>query len=277
MPAPVPPVDKGKPMFHRALRERFRLDELDASYWAEISRTYYGMVSRVDAQLGRIVQSVDRLGATDRTATFVFTDHGEYLGDFGLVEKWASGMEPGLTKMPLIGAIPGGPEANASDAMVEMVDMMPTILELAGLETKHSHFGKSFMGPLTGDDAAGARSAAFTDGGLAADDLRRMAGLQLPFMYGARAEMFTTRPELMTKTVAMRTHDHTYVYRLHDTDELYDRRDDPEETMNLVDDPAVADVARTMRDGILEWMVDTSDVLPDPPDGDMPKITHGYR
>ena len=45
------------------------------------------MVSRVDAQLGRVLRVVEKTGAAERTATAFFTDHGEYLGDYGLVEK----------------------------------------------------------------------------------------------------------------------------------------------------------------------------------------------
>ena len=68
--------------------------------WAEIRRTYYAMVSRVDDQLRQVREALERWRQTDRTVTFFFTDHGEYLGDYGLVEKWPSGLDDVLGTEP---------------------------------------------------------------------------------------------------------------------------------------------------------------------------------
>lgn len=60
------------------------------------------MISRMDEQFGRVVNTVKANGLWDRTYSFFFTDHGEYLGDFALVEKWPSGVSNALTHEPLI-------------------------------------------------------------------------------------------------------------------------------------------------------------------------------
>src|SRR5690606_17505604 len=129
---------------------------LDAADWAELAATYHGMVSRVDDQLGRVLRAVDATGATDRTVTAFFTDHGEYLGDYGLVEKWPSGLHDCLLRNPLVLAGPGVPEGEEQDAPAELVDVFATLLELAGVEPAHTHFGRSL---LTADP----RDAAFSE------------------------------------------------------------------------------------------------------------------
>lgn len=87
MPLPRP-HGSGKPKFHAALRGINRSERLTDDDWREIVRTYYGMIARVDEQLGRLLHTVDAIGAADTTSVWFFTDHGEYLGDFGLIEKW---------------------------------------------------------------------------------------------------------------------------------------------------------------------------------------------
>jgi arylsulfatase A-like enzyme len=83
VPLPVPPSFEGKPRFQRAIHERYGLGRLDEADWREIVATYYGMISRVDDQLGRVLAAVEQAGQADRSVSFVFTDHGEYLGDYG--------------------------------------------------------------------------------------------------------------------------------------------------------------------------------------------------
>ena len=106
MPA-LCPTGTGKARFMAALRDRSGLDRLDPADWSEITATYYGMVSRVDDQLGRVMAAIRASGLEDRMLTCFFTDHGEYLGDYGLVEKWPSGLDDPLVRNPLVIAGPG--------------------------------------------------------------------------------------------------------------------------------------------------------------------------
>lgn len=68
------------------LRERHHLEYLSDNIWQEIAATYFDMITRIDDQLGRIISKID----DSNTITFFFTDHGEYLGDHSLIEKWPS-------------------------------------------------------------------------------------------------------------------------------------------------------------------------------------------
>ena len=70
----------------------------------------------------------------------------------------------------------------------------------------------------------------------------------------------------------MRTDEWTYVHRLYEADELYDRRADPRETANLVGQAQYAEVERKLRDRMLDWLFETSDVIPWSPDSRAPRV-----
>ena len=275
MPAPIDPTATvGKPEFMVAYRATYGWDALDEPRLREISATYYGMVSRVDDQLGRLLAAVERTGQTDDTVVVFLTDHGEYLGDHGLVEKWPSAMDPSITRNPLVVAGPGVSEGETCEALVELVDVLPTLLDFAETEAHHTHFGRSLT-PLLRDPARPHRDAVFTEGGFSPVDVdlfERAGGL-----YEPKARLQHEHPELVGKATTIRTSTHTYVHRQCESDELYDRVSDPSETRNLIEDPSPTDVSAAMRDRILDWLVATSDVIPWDRDPRFPDIPHGWR
>jgi arylsulfatase A-like enzyme len=69
-------------------------------------------------------------------------------------------------------------------------------------------------------------------------------------------------PELVGRAIALRDRDWTFVYRSQEQDELYDRQRDPREQENLATDPAYDETCRRLREQILAWLVETSDVIP---------------
>lgn len=258
VPLPLPPSATSAPMFKRLIHERYGLDRLGESDWREIVATYYGMVSRIDDHLGRVLGAVTVAGAEDRTAVLFFPDHGEYLGDFGVVEKWVSGVDPCLVHNPLIVHVPGRPEANVADGMVELLDVAPTLCELAEVDPPRHQFGRSLV-PLVGDGTQPHRDAAFSEGGLALDDAA--ASPPQPFPYDLKHGIEAEVPVSAGKVAAVRTHRWTYVHRVHEAPELYDRRADPAETTNLAAGATHRDTVTELRDRLLSWHVDTADVL----------------
>lgn len=124
---PIPHRPEGRRGYVAAIHETGGLDRLGPDDWAEIRATYAGMVSRVDHFLGRVMAAVDRGGMDDRTAAFFFPDHGEYLGDHGLVEKWIAGLEPAPVHHPLIVRAPGGTSGQVVRSPVELLDVVATI------------------------------------------------------------------------------------------------------------------------------------------------------
>jgi arylsulfatase A-like enzyme len=259
VPMPAPACLEGKPRFMHAIRERYGTERLTPEDWAELIATYYGMVARVDDQLGRVLHAVEHAGAAERAYTLFFSDHGEYLGDYGLVEKWPSGLDDCLVRNPLIVAGPRSRSGQTCNALVEMVDVLPTVLELAGIEPQHTHFGKSLV-PLLSDGAASHRDAAFSEGGFTLGETELLERASFP--YDKKTALEHDDPVSVGKAVAVRTDRWTYVRRLYEADELYDRSKDPRELENLCGRPEHAEVERELRTRILDWMLSTTDVIP---------------
>ena len=106
---------------------------------------YYAAVSYVDAQLGRLIGALDELGLAEETIIVVWGDHGWHLGDHGQWCKHTNYEE--ATRIPLMVAGPGI-ASGATSALVESVDLYPTLCELAGLPASPRLEGKSFAALL---------------------------------------------------------------------------------------------------------------------------------
>lgn len=261
MPDPLPAsaTEGAEPGFREAIRRSYGLDRLSPDMWREISAVYHGMVTRLDDHVGRIQAALHDSGAADRTVSVFFADHGEYLGDHGLIEKWPSAMEPCITRDPLIisgGGLPGG---GRHAGMVELVDVLPTVLELADVPARHRHFGRSLV-PVLHDPGAEHRRYAFTEGGFTEEEEPQME--RPPFPYDLKGGLQHEQPRLVGKAVAVRDRDWTYVWRLYEPPELYHRAEDPHETRNLAGRPEYAATERRLEQALLRWQVETADVIP---------------
>lgn len=277
MPDPIPPeAAAGKAGFMRAHRDIYGWHDLTHDDLAEIAAVYHGMVSRVDDQLGRVLAAVDRIGATDTTLVGFFTDHGEYLGDYGLIEKWPSGLDPSLLRNPLILAGAGLPEGLVIDQPVEMIDLLPTLVDAAESEVRHTHFGRSLL-PVIDDPTRHHRSFACAEGGFRPGD-RHLMEQTSTGIYEPKSRLQREQPELVGTAMVLRTSTHTYVHRRHEGDEFYDRRADPQETINLLTSAGEPPPeAAAMRDQLFGWLADTTDVIPWERHPRFPKIPHGWR
>ncbi|MBM3662276.1 MAG: alkaline phosphatase family protein [Actinobacteria bacterium] len=100
----------------------------------QLRATYFGMITEVDAQLGRVIDELAGLGQLDSTIVVVTSDHGEQLGDHWLVEK--TGFYDPSYRIPLIIRWPGmqGRPGRVVDAFTENVDVLPTLLDVCGGE-----------------------------------------------------------------------------------------------------------------------------------------------
>ena len=96
-----------RPDFHELIRSSRQLDQVDEALLRKIQAVYLGMTGFMDMLLGRLMETLEETGLADDTALFFFSDHGDYAGDYGLVEKWPSGVEDVLTRVPLIVRTPG--------------------------------------------------------------------------------------------------------------------------------------------------------------------------
>lgn len=116
-----------------------------------LQAAYYAMIKLIDDVLGRILETLEETGQRERTVIIFTSDHGEMLGDHGLIQKGCRFYE-GLVRVPLIFSLPGAFEQGLrSDALVGLLDKAPTLLELAGLEISDRMQGMSLLPILRGE------------------------------------------------------------------------------------------------------------------------------
>ena len=262
----IPANFTSKRPFMKLLHRVQGIDKLSEEDKREIRAVYYGMVTRVDHQLGKIIEKLKDTGRYDDTAIFIFSDHGDYTGDYGLVEKWWTGFQDCLLNTPFIAKIPGFPPAGKKETMIEMIDLYPTVLELAGIEAPHSHFGKSLVGLLRRNEDY-LRDAVFAEGGhLETEKYCFEPVLDETVLDGMYYEKTTLPrkygPKVFAKAIMIRTNKFKYIYCPDDINELYDLEDDPQELYNLAGKPQVSDIEQTLREEILRWLIRTVDTVP---------------
>lgn len=273
LPALRPADLAGKPDFHRLIRETRRLDQVDADHLRKIQAVYLGMIGFIDELLGRLLDTLAETGLADETALFCFSDHGDYAGDYGLVEKWPSAAEDVISRVPLIARVPGGACGHVVAGPVELFDLMATTLELADVPVQHTHFARSLTSQLHGQSGDPSR-AAFIEGGYARHEPHcfegrsagRQAGRDSSHIYYPKGKLQQDHPDSVGRTVAIRTLTHKLVYRPTSTCEFYDLQVDPLELDNVYGNREQADVQRVLEERLLAWLVQTSDVTPFDPD-----------
>jgi arylsulfatase A-like enzyme len=191
-------------------------------------RTFYRTVSRADKAVGRIIDELQRLGLDDNTVVIFSSDHGSLLGDHGLFGKWL--MYENSIRVPLIIHDPRiDPQTSAQrrDEMVLSIDLAPTMLSLAGIQSPAAMQGKNVM-PIVKQEPIDWRSH---------------------FYY---QHVYDTNPPRspIAKTEGIRTQRWKYI-RYPETDpvfeQLFDLRADPLEQTNLVSQTAQATVLADLR------------------------------
>lgn len=261
LPALVPPGLPGKPKFHAEVRKAYHLDQVDDRTLRQVRATYYGQVSYSDWLLGELLEALERTGHTKDTAIMVSSDHGDYAGDYGLVEKWVGGLESCLTHVPLIARVPGGAPGVTGRTMVELYDIMPTFLGLAGTQARHTHFARSLLPQIHGQ-AGDPDRAAFSETGYNIYEPQafeaRTGGL-----YAPKVNLENDEPDTVSRAASIKTDRYTYISRPAGQSELYDRAHDPMEENNLIVDRSSGAVLASLQQRLLNWYIDTTGV-PDP-------------
>jgi len=265
---PTPEGWKGKPSIVKGIWERQKLHTWTEDRWKELRATYYGMCARVDHQFGMVMDALKDAGIYDDTAVFMFSDHGDFTGDYGLVEKNQNTFEDCLSRVPFIIKPPSGLEMKprVSDALVELIDFPATVEALTGIEPKHTHFGRSLL-PVIAGETDEHRDAVFCEGGRLHGERHCMelesSSSQAPTgMYWPRVNLQQSEGPEPTKATMCRTKEFKYVRRLYESDELYDLRKDPQELDNRIDDPSLSGELLKLRERMLTFYQETCDVVP---------------
>jgi arylsulfatase A-like enzyme len=246
MPEHPEPVRGAPPMAINTIRElRGYADFRDAptpdqgplpeAQIRELRHGYLASVSYVDAQIGKLLDALDRLDLAADTVVVLWSDHGWKLGDHQSFCKMTNYEID--TRVPLIVRAPGrGPSGARCDALVELVDLYPTLAELCGLPARAGLDGQSFA-PLLAEPMRPFKDAVFS------------VFLREGIWVAADGIEYFGR--------AVRTARHRYVeWTVHESGafagrELYDHAVDPGETVNVAERPenraVVASLAARLR------------------------------
>lgn len=263
---PAPASWEGKPSMTKGIFENQNLSSWSDEKWTELRATYLGMCARVDHQFGMLMDALKETGAYDDTAVFVFSDHGDYTGDYGIVEKSQNTFEDCLTKVPFIIKPPKDIplEPGVKSALVELVDFPATVEAMTGIVPEHTHFGQSLLPVISGEKTAH-RDAVFCEGGRLYGE-RHCMELEQPdhifSFYGPRVNLQHKEEPYHTKAIMCRTDRYKYVKRLYEQDEFYDLKEDPWELTNRINDPSLREVIIDLKERTLTHYLETADVVP---------------
>ena len=156
---PDPPLDVPEIALHdsRELLRSFDMQHPEPEQCRELRHGYCASISFVDAQIGKVIEQLDRLGLTDSTVIVVWSDHGFHLGEHQLWAK-TSNFELDL-HVPLIVVSPLHRGSQRTDALVELVDLFPTLIDLCGLPS-HPELEGISLRPLLENPAASLKRSA---------------------------------------------------------------------------------------------------------------------
>jgi arylsulfatase len=204
----------------------------------EVKANYYAMIMLLDDQFARIVAALRDTGQLENTIVVYMSDHGELLGDHGLILKGCRFFE-GLVHVPLILSWPGRfARGLRSEALVEAVDVAPTLLEAAGLPVPESMQGRSLLSILEGR----------------ADPHRHKAQVVSEFNDSIGGPKHTDHTH---GSMVFDGRWKSVVYHGHRIGELYDLHEDPGEFDNLWDVPAARDLKAERLKAHLDAMMST--------------------
>lgn len=229
----------------------------------ELRATYLAMVSRFDHQFGMICDKLKENHLYDDTNIFVYSDHGDYTGDYNITEKVQNCFENPISNVPLLIKPSKNIEVNPrkTKALAELLDLPATLADMCGFEISYTQFGKSLVHVINGDEEH--KDAVFCEGGRIHGEEQAMEkghGPDSP--YWPRLSTQSSEGPEHTKAVMCRMGNIKYTMRLYEKDELYDLDKDPLELDNRIDDPEYKEIITQFKERILYYYMETTDFVP---------------
>lgn len=224
-----------KPAVHEKFLEYRGVAEIDWDTWAEAVAKYFGFVTFIDDQIGRILDAIEEHLDTEHTAVIHAADHGDFTGShrqfnkgpmmyeetyhIPLVVRWPEMIEPGST----------------CDEFVRLLDLMPTFLEMGEVEPPEGIDGRSLLPLFRGETPTDWPDSLFAE------------------YHGEEFGLYSQR--------MVRTDRYKFVYNAPDKNELYDLEEDPNELHNLANHPEYQDIRKQLEKRLAEWMEETDDTI----------------
>lgn len=219
-------------------KQRYSWHGVDYMYHGQIKfddfyRRYTETLLSIDESIGQVISYLEKNNLLENTVVFYMGDNGFSFGEHGLIDKRQAYEES--MRVPLL--VYGGGNLLARDSveqLVQNIDIGPTIMEMAGLETPKNMDGHSIVPLLKGESPEWRNRIYY--------------------------EYFWERPFPQTPTVhAVRTDQYKFIryYGLWDINELYDIKNDPMEAHNLIRMPEYKEVAEELRADLFNWLQET--------------------
>lgn len=217
--------------------------EMDRTRLQWIWRSYYAGISMVDREVGLILEELERTGKADNTIIVLSSDHGDQLLEHGFEGKNA--FFESSVRIPFFIAWPNKIAAARYHQLVETVDLVPTLLDLAGVPVPVNVQGRS-LAPLLMGSGYTARDAVFSENII--PEVITGGSLDMPYVPG-KGVAGIRHPDCKM----VRTREWKFNYYPGYEGELYDLANDPGETRNLYRERPAA--MREMKDRLLDWMI----------------------
>ncbi len=223
---------EGKPIAQKKTELQYVLGQWSEDQYKDYIRRYWGYCAYIDNRIGQVFRLLKETGQWDNTIIIFTSDHGDMVAGHGMIFKLGSNAYEELFRVPAIISLPGGEfQGLRIKELASSVDLLPTILDAAGIAVPAEIDGKSLL-PFLKDQVAQHRPAVF-------------------------AEIHTSNHG--GKVIMCRSQRYKYVYHWlsSDVDELYDLEADPGELNNLIGDESYREVVDNMKDFIVEWSRET--------------------
>ena len=214
-------------------RYKYRDQGIDDNLMRQIKAAYYSSISFIDYNLGKLIGFMKQKGLTENTLIVFTSDHGEMLGDYNCVGK--RNFLDASARIPMLVSHPDLPKGKRCSTPVNLVDVLPTFLDFAGIRLDEDYSGDSLIGILNGD-------------------------LERDITFGQYHE------DEYAMYMAV-TEDYKYIYSAPDQKEwFFDLKNDSEETRNRAFNPMYVGQKENMRRQLMDYL--RNDGYSSPFDGD---------
>jgi len=234
------------PLQKLILRGRPQYD-MDHERLQWIYRSYYGAISHVDREIGLMLDTLEEIGEADNTIVVFSSDHGDQLLEHGLMGK--NCFFESSVRVPLMIRYPQKIKPGHYDDLVESVDVLPTLFELAELDEPYQNQGRSLV-PLVAESQRKyqPREAVFAENVI--PEVITTGSLDFYFQKGAGIKGVRHPDAKMIRTRRWK-----YNYYADGDAELYDLKNDPNESTNLHGRDEVELIEQQMKDRLLHWLI----------------------
>lgn len=271
-PSRLPPrireTGQNLPEVLSSLRRAYETGEVEESLWQELRHVYYAMCAKVDHWFGEVLQALRDAGCYDSTWVVFLSDHGDFTGDYSLVEKTHHTLQDVLLRVPLVIKPPRNVscQSGVREGLVELIDLSATLYDMLHIDPGYTCQGTSLRAALE-QPSATLRSAVFAEVGRRQDE----AGFSNPArdgkprtgFYGIQGPAGSSYHRQGSYAVMCRTERFKAVRRPYiGHHEFYDLHSDPAELINLAGKPEWSRQEQELRDRLLEYFLRTADVLP---------------